>query len=363
MDREAYREQLRRAMARQDAEGWREDVEKTRKVPTMPWWGWLIGVVVLVALCGFGLGACKSLGSTDAGQVAVLVNGGWFDSKDQRGTVGTSSGYQVPGLYTSWHKYFADNQQRYYQISTDPDKADDPAATAVTVPTRDGVQVQIEALTNFHTTFTGEDDDENLLGFDQEFGFRTFGSEGKHVWDDDGGWEAFLDAQVRPVLVSTFREEIGGVDCEELVPSCDLANQTGEGERTAEGPASTDASSSFQDVQNAIQAKLQTRMDAALGGEYLTGWQVNIEFVSLPPDVQQEINRAQAAFAGIATQRAEAQAAEFEARRTRILAEQYEASPSYALIKVAEVLRDCGAECATVILDASGGNFGLNLNR
>jgi hypothetical protein len=76
-------------------------------------------VALIVVVLGFGvfIGGCQSLDNTDAGQVAVVINGGPFDSKEQRGTVAPSSGWQVPGLASTWHKYYSDTQQRYFRIS------------------------------------------------------------------------------------------------------------------------------------------------------------------------------------------------------------------------------------------------------
>jgi regulator of protease activity HflC (stomatin/prohibitin superfamily) len=324
--------------------------------------GGAIAIVALLWLCGVGIGACKSLGSTGPGEVAVLINGGWFDSKDQRDVEPPSSGYKVPGLYTQWRKYIHESQQRFYTIRPGDSGADEAEAEVV-VPTRDGVQVSIEGTTNFHTTFSGEDDDPNLLAFDTRFGNRTYAGD-KYVWDDDGGWEAFLAAQFRPVLVSTFREEIGGLDCAELVSSCALiqqgAQQTGQIDIEAVQEAGDKAEASFEEVASAVEAKLETRMEAALGGQFLTGWEVQIERVVLPEEVQGAIDTAQSAFAAVSEQRARAEAAKFEAKR---IAERAKAlsTPGAAALEIAALYAEaCGSGGSTCVVDATGG-IGLNL--
>lgn len=315
----------------------------------------VLGVLGLLIVCGVVIGGCKSLDSTDAGQVAVVLNGGPFDSKDQRETVPPSSGYKIPGLASTWHKYYSDTQQRYFRISAAG--GDDPATTSVTVPTQDGYQVSIEALANFHTVFTGLDDDPALREFDLKFGQRGFGPDDKRI-HEDGGWEEFLRAQIGPVVVSTFREAIGSTECEELISSCALVQQTA---TNPDAPVQVDeeASEQLSQVETAVQTELARRVDVALGGEYLTGWQVNIEKVSLPSDVQAKINAAQAEYAEIAKAKASAQAAEFEARKTRILAEQYADNPEYAQIKSVE---SCAvSQSCQIILGAQG--LGLNVGK
>lgn len=339
----------------------------------------IVGVVLLIGLV---IGGCKSLTRTGPGEVAVIRNGGPLDSKDIRTTLPPETGFAFQGLFSSKRTYIADDQQRFYTISSDPDRADNPSATSIVVPTRDGVQVSIEGTTNFHTTFTGDGataeeceaaglpedcKDPNLWLFDERFGNRTFTESGSddslHVWEDgDTGWSAFLDAQFRPVLVSTFREEIGSLDCAELVSSCALIQQGAEsagnnlaGLKVPEN----DSEASFQEVAAAVQSKLDTRLQAALGGTFFADFQVQIEKVVLPEEVQDKINTAQAAFAGIAEQRANAEAAKFEALRAKRLAQQYEKSPVLGQIEIAKVLEGSNA---TIILDGSSG-VGLNVGR
>lgn len=321
----------------------------------------LVGIAILIGfvwLCGVAIGACQSADRTGPTEVAVVHDGGPFDSKGQREVVGPSSSWMIPGLYSSWHKYIEESEQRFFRIGTEG-SADLPG-TAIEVPTRDGVQVSIEGTTNFHTAFTGEDDDPLLREFDQRFGNREFG--GKHVWDGDEGWSAWLTAQFQPVLISTFREEIGSLDCADLVSSCALIQQGGAeaGQPTFTKEQLRDSAGSFQAVADAVQEKLAERLNTALGGAFLRDFQVQIERVVLPETVQNKINEAQAAFANISEQRARAEAAKFEAERIRTRAAAL-SEPGAAALEIANLYSEaCRSSGGTCIVDASG-NVGLNV--
>lgn len=335
-------------MRYRDAQGVEQEVRPGR----LALFGGIGGILLILAM-GTIIGGCQSLDSTGPGEVAVVYNGGPFDSKDVRTTYAPSSGPQIPGLASEWRKYPEAGQQRYFRVTPDDLAADNPG-TEIVVPTEDGVQVSIEALVNFSTVFTGEADDEALRAFDDRFGNRTFGD--KHVYDDDG-FAPFLNAQVGPVIVSTFRDVMEDVECEDLVSACALIQQTGNGTVQAVAPGADDAS--LSKIEVAVQERLDERIDAALGGHFLEGWQVNVEVVRLPEDVQTGINAAQAEFAEISKQRASAKAAEFEAERTRILAEQYSQNPEYAQIKSVE---SCAAsQNCQIILGTQG--LGLNVGK
>lgn len=306
------------------------------------------GVIAFLWLCGVLYGGCQSADRTGPTEVAVVYNGGPFDSKDQRKVVGPSSSWQVPGLFSSWHKYPSCDEQRFYTVTSDEGRADSPTATEVNVPTKDGVQVGLEATTFFHTAFCGDDATRDLLEqFDLAYGNREF--DGKHVWDGNDGWSAFLDAQFRPVLENTIREEIGNVDCADLVSSCALVQSGGSGEidfsEVAE--AGEGNQSNFAEIQEAVQAKLGERIDATLGGPYLDGIEFRLARVHLPENVQGAIDTAQSSFAEVAQSRAELEKSEFEAKRADRFIEQYGRAGA-ALIETAKALSDNPQ--ATVIL-------------
>lgn len=332
-----------------------------------------VAVAVIVGL-GVLIGGCSGLKRTGPGEVAVIMNGGPLDSKDQRTTLSASQGYSFQGLFSSQRNYIAADQQRYYAISPD---GGDSATTSITVPTKDGVQVSIEGRVNFHTNFNGDGatdeecetagyesgcGDPILRDFDTTYGNRTFGEESKKIYED-GGWEEFLNAMVRPVIQSTFREEIGALECEDLVSSCALIEQgaaASKGSSLAKvGPTDQNNAEAFQKVADSVQTKLATRLDAALGGTYFGDYQVIIEGVVLPNEIQDKINTAQAAFAGIAESRANAESARYEALKNKRLSKSYDKAPVLGLIEAAKATAGGGG---TVILDGSGG-LGLNVGK
>jgi regulator of protease activity HflC (stomatin/prohibitin superfamily) len=321
-----------------------------------------VGMFIAAALVfggGLVIGACNSLDSTGPTEVAVVQNGGPLDAKDQREVVGPSSGWMVPGLFSGWHVYPSADEQRFYTVTTDEGRADSPTATTIAVPTKDGVQVSLEATTFFRTAFTGEDDDPLLREFDLSYGNREF--DGKHVWDGSDGWAAFLDAQFRPVLENTVREEIGRFDCAQLVSSCALiqAGQSGEIDFEQVAEAGDSNQSNFDRVQDAIQTKLAERIDATLGGPYLEGIEFRMARITLPGDVQAAIDEAQSSFAAVATERANYEKSKFEAQRLSRLARQYEKSPALAMKETAESLANNSE--ATIIL--GGEEFALGAGK
>jgi hypothetical protein len=333
--------------------------------PSSGGWKWMVGMALIVfILVALLLGSCSGLTRTEPGEVALIRNGGPFDTTDIRTTKPVNSGYSFNGLASEVRKYIASDQQRFYYVSSDPERADNPNVTTIEVPTRDGVTVKIEGQTLFHTVFTGTEDDQALRDFDTAYGNRELTKVGTddekvRVWDGDEGWDAFLDTFFRPVLESTLREEVGGLPCEVLVSSCAVLDQAGsQGVNVlAEGENLNDEAA-FQKVQADVEAKLQTRIDSALSGHYLDEFQ--FELVSVKPaseEVQNRIDSAQAAAAGIAEAKADAEAAKFQATGAEDLVGQY-GREAAAQIKIAETLKDSNA---TVIL--GGSSFGLNLAR
>lgn len=324
----------------------------------------LVGAVLFVLAFGVFIGSCSSLNRTEPGEVNLIRNGGWFDDRSIREVRSPNSGYAVSGLFSEVRRYIAGDQQRYYTVASDPSLDSKGGTSFIEVPTRDGVEVAIDAQVLFRTAFTTKDghltdESEALLReFDERFGNRTFTpreGDAKKVWEGGAGWNAFLDAIFRPVVENAFREEIGSVNCAELVSSCALVQSSGKVDLAA--LAEADNRASFNRIQGAVQDQIEQGVGRALGGEFLVGYRVQLTKVSLPPDVQHAINRAQASFAQIAEARAQNVQSKFEAARNRRLAEAYASSPGLALIKAAEELS--GNSKATVILGTPGAGFNI----
>lgn len=334
-----------------------------------------VGAVVLVIVAlGVFFGAAASLDRTGPTQVAVVRNGGIFDSKNIRETVGPASSIKVPGLYSTWHKYIAGTEQRYYKVSSDPSLGEKSGADFVTTPTKDGVNVEIDAQVSFKTAFTdsagnitpcenaGCDQYPYLVDkFDTQFGNRSFASKtgGNHkVWEGNDGWNAFLDSIFRPVVENAFREQIGAINCADLVSSCALVQSSGKQQSFVVTDAG-DNQANFEKIQSNVQGQIETGIREALGDEYLTDFKVQLTKVTLPEKVQNAIDDAQASFAQIAEARAQNIQSKYQARANYRLAASYKDNPILAQVQIAKELK--GNSNATIIVGNPG--MGFNLGR
>ena len=68
-------------------------------------------------------------------------------------------------------------------------------------------------------------DEQTLRAFDDKYGTRTYpGPAGAiYAWDGDEGWSAFLNFTLGNLVQNVLRQEIGNVECADLVASCSLA--------------------------------------------------------------------------------------------------------------------------------------------
>lgn len=333
----------------------------TRSSAVLVFWS-LLAIVAFVFLCGALIGGCKSINHTEPTEVALIRNGGMLDTRDIREIRPPTSGYKISGLYSEVRKYIAGNEVRYFGIADDPSLGDKGAE--ISVPTRDGVEVGINGQVLFRTAFTDpngnltEESEALLREFDEKFGNRNFtgsGGDSHKPWEGEAGWQAFLFTMVKPVIENAFRREVGSVNCAELVSSCALVQSSGKIDLTA--LSESDNQATFAKIQDSVQEQIDEGVEAAMGGEYLTDFRVQLTKVTLPKDVQVAINRAQASFAQIAESRAQNIQSKFEAARNARLAKAYQDSPVLGQIEMAKILADGNA---TIILDGTGG-LGLNV--
>jgi 4-diphosphocytidyl-2C-methyl-D-erythritol kinase len=87
-----------------------------------------------------------------------------------------------------------------------------------------------------------------------------------------------------------------------------------------------------------------------LNGHYFWKIHFRIAHVTLPANVQEAINTAQASYAGVADAKAKARQARYQNRANRLLAETYDKSPALAKVEQLKAL----PKGATVILAGSG---------
>lgn len=337
-------------------------MEVERGGPPVGWF--IVGCIALVLLFGATIGGCSSLNRPGPTQVALIRNGGPLDNKSIREVRAPGSSYAVSGLFSEPRMYIAGNEQRYYKISSDPSLGEQSGADFIKVPTKDGVNVEVDAQVLFHTGFTtpsGEltDDSQALLErFDTAYGNRNFAAKdggSAKVWEGNDGWNAFLDTILRPVVENAFREQIGSVNCADLVSSCALVQSSSQ--QASVAFTAQDNRQNFERIQTGVQDQIEKGVQSALGDEYLVDFKVQLTRVTLPKSVQEAIDAAQASFAQIAEARAQKIQADYQAEANERLAAAYRGNPVLAYIQAAKELgRNSNA---TIILGEPGTGFNL----
>lgn len=247
------------------------------------------------------VGAVQGMTSTDGGQVAVVRNGGMFDSRDVRGVIPPASGVSWAGFWSDVHDY--PSQARVYTITSDANRGERTGVDVVTVPSADGVSMGVEGT----VYFTLNTNPKALATFDDRFGTRTFtglDTKTRHAYDGDAGWSTFLDQIVRPVIENDLRQQIARFRCADLLSSCALVQNTA-GSKTPGGAITR--------VQADVNTSLATEVKATLGGDYLTNIAFNLTKITLPENVQTAVNDAQAAYADVSKAQAKVKAAQAEA--------------------------------------------------
>lgn len=316
-----------------------------------------IGLILLI-------GGCQSLNRPGPTEVALIRNGGPFDNKSIREVRAPSSGYAVSGLASEVRMYIAGCEQRYYRVSSDPSLGSESGADFIKVPTKDGVNVEVDAQILFTTAFTDagcnltDDTEELVKTFDTRFGNRSYRAkdgDSHKVWEGNDGWNAFLDTILRPVVENAFREQIGSVNCADLVSSCALVQSSSKGQSVAF--TATDNRENFERIQSAVQGQIGEGVESSLGDEYLKGFHVQLTKVTLPEEVQRAIDSAQASFADIAKARAQKIQADYQAEANERLSKAYQDNPTLAFIQAAKELS--ANSHATIILGNPGTGFNI----
>jgi regulator of protease activity HflC (stomatin/prohibitin superfamily) len=308
---------------------------------------------LLAALIGLGLIIGVSgarVARQPIGYVGVVRNGGPLDTRTIRQVL-------MPGQRLTWigffsehpHEYPASNVNRTYSVTSDPKRGSRPGVDVVTVPTRDGVQVGIEATVFMR--FVGERNLKVLKQFDVSYGTRRFPSaNGRRLypWQGDDGFATWLDNLFRPVLDYNLRREIGRFDCAELVASCSLVSsgRAASGTAAVMTPRVADAGA----IANRISASLQRDLTRTLGEPYFWNIRMRISRVTLPTGVQAAVDEAQAKYVEVNGAKAELKQAAYEKKRNQLLGEAYNESPALANIDALKAL----PKQATVILSTNG---------
>jgi regulator of protease activity HflC (stomatin/prohibitin superfamily) len=311
--------------------------------------GGIIALLLIVAVSG------ARVVRQDIGHVGVVRNGGPFDKRNIRQIVRPGAGLTWIGWFSqSPHEYPASQVERTYTVTADATRGNRKEADVVTVPTKDGVQIGVEATLFYH--FMGERDEHTLRTFDKSFGTRRYLVDGRHggqelyPWQGDDGWSGMFETVFRPVLENNMRRELGRFQCAELVPSCKLLR------RVSGGPGA-EPGATIAGIERTINRSLEGELTNTLGNHYFWGLRFRIARVSLPANVQTAIDRAQASYADVADARAKARQATYQNRRNQRLAQTYDRSPALANIEALKALQSI-PKGSTVILSGGSGKNG-----
>ena len=287
-------------------------VTRSRRVVPGPFTRAAVFVLVAVVIAAIVaiVVVANGFDKTQAGEVAVVRNGGPLDNHRIRQVIEPASALTWTGLFSTSHKYPA--QQRFYTITSDADRGDRSGVDVENDATADGVEVGVEGT----VYFTLNTDETTLRQFDDKYGTREYlGQDGvmRHAYGNDDGWSSFLDQIVRPVISNDLREQIGDFRCSELQASCALVqNSNGSVVKT---PTAVGNQSNFNitKIQNSINTSLAADLTSTLGGDYIVGVKFNLAKITLPVQLQTAINSAQAAFAAVTEAQARVASAKADA--------------------------------------------------
>ncbi|WP_239394361.1 SPFH domain-containing protein [Frankia sp. CiP3] len=312
--------------------------------------------IVTVSLLVLGLSALGSFDKTTGGEIAVIRNGGPLDNHRIRQILDPASARTWIGLYSDAHKYPA--QQRFYTITADPNRGDRTGEDVVRVPSKDGVEMGIEGTLYFTLNL----DHDTIRTFDDKFGTRKFrrlaGNDYYAAYEGDKGWSAFLDTIIRPVIDNALRQQVNTFDCAELVSSCALvqlgANQsTGTGTGALPAVAAGSNNANLAKVQTAINESLARDLVETLSAPFLVDLKFNLVRITLPQQIQDAVNKAQAAFAAVTEAQARVAQARADAEANR------ERQAGYAQCPACAAIDQLKAIPPTVTTFAPGSGFAI----
>src|SRR4051794_5368458 len=305
--------------------------------------------IAMLVVAGAVLVSGARLSRQDAGHVGIVRNGGPLDDRGIRQILMPGQRVSWIGLYSqSPREYPAARIVHFYTITGDARRGDRREVGGVHTPSRDGVQVGIEATVFFH--FTGEHDIALLRRFDQTFGNRRFPVAGSdkllRPWDGEAGFGALLDSMFRRILDNNLRGVVGKFQCAQLVASCSLIRRT-----AGPGPTRSSTNRNINQVETRLGQSLHNELTVTLGGDYFRNIHVRIARVALPASVQTEVDDVQRQFVAVNGAKAGVESARYQAKRNDLLAKAYNESPALARIEQIKA----APKGSTIVLTSGGG--------
>jgi len=290
-----------------------------------------IGVVVLLVAVVPGLAYVTGYTKADGGHVVVVRNGGPFDDNSIRQVIEPNSGLTSTGMFSAEHPY--PSTQRNFKVSG-AKNAD--SNEVINVPSKDGVLVGVEGTFYFDVNFN---DEKVMRAFDDKYGTRTYpapGGTAMYAWQGDEGWSAFLEFTLGNLVQNVLRQEIGNVECADLVASCSLAANSSA--QAAAIDPKANGNQTISQVQQAVNDAFTQDVDTVLGVPILIHPRFVLSKVDLPANVQDAINKAQAAFAGVTESQAALQRAQIDAKANAARQSGYNSCPTCAQIDILKSL-------------------------
>jgi len=290
-----------------------------------------IGVVVVLVAVVPGLAYATGFTKADGGHVVVVRNGGPFDDNSIRQVIEPNSGLTSTGMFSAEHPY--PSTQRNFKVSG-AKNAD--SNEVINVPSKDGVLVGVEGTFYFDVNFG---DEKVMRAFDDKYGTRTYpapGGNATYAWDGDDGWSAFLEFTLGNLVQNVLRQEIGNVECADLVASCSLAANASA--QAAAIDPKANGNQTISQVQQAVNDAFTQDVDTVLGVPILIHPRFVLSKVDLPANVQEAINKAQAAFAGVTESQAALQRAQIDAKANAARQSGYNSCPTCAQIDILKSL-------------------------
>jgi regulator of protease activity HflC (stomatin/prohibitin superfamily) len=309
----------------------------------------LLCIALIVAVSGVRI----ARGS--AGTVGVVRNGGPLDARTIRQVIMPGQSLTYIGMFSqSPHIYPASHVTLKYTVTSAALPKPRPAVDTIVLPTRDGVQVGIDAAVFFR--FVGDSDISLLEKFDKSFGTRRYPTPaGSQVdpWVNAETFDAMLDSVFQPVLENDLRKEIGSFACASLVSACALVQS-----EAAPAPPPVTPTASIAGIETRIAASLEADLATALGERFFLDIRVRVARVTLPGVVQKAVDDAQTQFTAVNTARAQMQQAKYQAQRNKLLGDSYNRSAGLTTIEALKAL----PQGTNVIFSAGGATPSLILN-
>ncbi|GIH70128.1 SPFH domain-containing protein [Sphaerimonospora thailandensis] len=309
----------------------------------------LVVIALIVAAVPTVIGAFRGFERTTGGEVAVIRNGGPLDDNQVRQVIDPGSSVTWTGWWSQIHRYPA--QQRFYTITSDAGHGERSGVDVVVVPSSDGVNMGIEGTLYFGLNL----DHATLKAFDDKFGTRKFRSmDGNtyYPWEGDEGWSAFLDQIIRPVIDNDLRAQINSFRCAEMVSSCSLV-QNNTAQQASLQPQGNNAN--IAKIQEAVNTSLAEDLKSTLGADFLTDIHFNLSKVTLPKQVQEAVDQAQAAFAKVTEAQAKVAQARAEADANKARQDGYDKCTTCAEIEKLKAL----PQGITVYAPGNGGGIAI----